>query len=369
VSVTKIVTIVGARPQFIKAAVISRAIDEQNSRGDSPALKEVLVHTGQHHDENMSDVFFREMHIPAPAYNLGVAGGTHGAMTGRMLEKIEEVLLAEKPDAVLVYGDTNSTLAGALSAVKLHIPVGHVEAGLRSLNMRMPEEINRIIADRISRWLFCPTETAVRNLRSEGLPPASILHTGDVMYDAVLFYGAIASPSPMVRRLLDELPNGFSVCTMHRAENTDQPEQLRDVLAALDEIATEIAVVLPVHPRTRKQLGAFGISWRHLRVIEPVSYFDMICLLRGCKAVLTDSGGLQKEAFFFGKPCLTLRNETEWVELVDSGVNILGGVHKESILRGWETLKSQKFDFSARPYGNGRAGQAVVSVLKRGTLV
>jgi UDP-GlcNAc3NAcA epimerase len=362
----KIVTVVGARPQFVKAAVVSRAIERWNAAGRTPLVAEKLVHTGQHYDDNMSDVFFREMHIPAPAWHLGVGGGAHGAMTGRMLEKVEQVLMDERPDVVLVYGDTNSTLAGALAAVKLHIPVGHVEAGLRSFNRRMPEEVNRIVADSVARWLFCPTAAAVRNLRAEGHDAASIHAVGDVMYDAALFYGPRAEPAAETRALIQRLGPAFCLCTLHRAENTQDAAQLRAICSAIDAIGRERGVLLPLHPRTRKQLDTLGIRLENITVVEPVGYFDMLALLRACGTVITDSGGLQKEAFFFEKPCLTLRAETEWVELVELGVNVLGGVTRDSILGAWRSLEGRVFDFAARPYGDGDAGGAIVEALARG---
>lgn len=359
----KIATVVGARPQFIKAAVVSRAIEAWNRSGRGASVQEILVHTGQHSDDNMSEVFFRELRIPRPAHCLGISGGTHGAMTGRMLESLEQVLLAEKPDAVLVYGDTNSTLAGALAAVKLHIPVGHVEAGLRSRNLRMPEEVNRVLSDRISHWLFCPTATAVDNLRREGLYGASILLSGDVMYDAALFYAKIAKPTPLVRRLIDEVGEGFCLCTVHRAENTDDPKRLAAIIAAVDDIARESPVVLPLHPRTRKQLERLAIRVAHVKLMEPVSYFDILTLLKNCGEVLTDSGGLQKEAFFFAKPCITLRDETEWVELVQLGANMLAGADRDAIVAQWKYLRQHHPEYSARPYGNGDAGSQIVASL------
>jgi UDP-GlcNAc3NAcA epimerase len=363
----KIVTVIGARPQFVKTAVVSRAIDKWNAAGRVPHLAEKLVHTGQHYDDNMSDVFFREMHIPEPAYHLGVAGGTHGAMTGRMLEKVEQVLMEERPDVTLVYGDTNSTLAGALAAVKLHIPVGHVEAGLRSFNRRMPEEVNRIVADRVSRWLFCPTQAAVRNLRAEGHDEAWIHDVGDVMYDAALYYGAHTEPSADTRAMIERIGPAFCLCTIHRAENTENATQLREICSAIREIGRHRGVLLPLHPRTRRQLQTLGVALEDVTVVEPVGYFDMIALLRACDAVITDSGGVQKEAYFFGKPCLTLRAETEWVELVELGANVLGGVTRDSILRAWRSLEGRAFDFGARPYGNGDAGGAIVEILAKVT--
>ena len=316
----KIVTVIGARPQFIKAAVVSRAIAAHKD------IKEVIVHTGQHFDANMSDIFFEEMCIPKPDYNLNVNGLGHGAMTGQMLEKIEAVLLQEKPDWVLVYGDTNSTIAGALAAKKLHIKVAHVEAGLRSFNMDMPEEINRILTDRISDILFCPTETAVNNLKKEGYENINcrIVRNGDVMQDAALFYAGRAE------RPKADIPEDFVLCSVHRAENTDDPERLRNIFSALEEISKTCRVVLPLHPRTKGKLSAIGYDTNnsHILFIEPVGYLEMVWMLKHCRLVMTDSGGLQKEAYFFDKYCITLRDETEWVELVKYGYNFLAGDDK-----------------------------------------
>ncbi len=313
----KILTVVGARPQFIKAAAVSRIL-----RG-RPDLDEVLLHTGQHYDENMSDVFFSELDIPRPRYHLGVGSGLHGAQTGRMLEKIEEVLGQERPDLVLVYGDTNSTLAGALAAVKLHIPVAHVEAGLRSFNRRMPEEINRVVTDHLSRWLFAPTEAAVANLRREGLAEDAIHLVGDVMYDATLHFGA--SPGGEALDALGVRPGEYVLATVHRAENTDTSPPLRSIFSGLAEVARRLPVLLPLHPRTRAALRREGLLEGRggLRLIEPVGYLDMVKLERHARLVVTDSGGVQKEAFFHRVPCVTLRHETEWVELVELGWNRL----------------------------------------------
>ena len=352
----RILTVLGARPQFVKAAVVSRAFARY------PEVQEKIIHTGQHHDANMSDVFFEEMEIPRPAFHLGIHGLGHGAMTGQMLEKLEQVFLNEKPDAVLVYGDTNSTLAGALAACKLHIPVAHVEAGLRSFNMRMPEEVNRILTDRVSRWLFCPTQTAVDNLSKEGYPFSGMqLHlSGDVMQDAALFYAQrSAEKSDVVKRLgLDT----FVLCTIHRAENTDDLNRLRNIADALAEIHRDTPVVCPLHPRTRKLAAEKGVNLP-FTVIDPVGYFDMIELLKHCKAVVTDSGGLQKEAYFFSKPCITLRDETEWTELIDAGCNRLAGAGREKILNCWSTLAQQKADFESRLYGDGHAAEKIVDTL------
>ena len=355
----KILTVVGARPQIVKAAVVSRAINDYNNKSAGKEIEEVIVHTGQHYDANMSDVFFEEMCIPRPAYNLHLGGGTHGAMTGRMLEKLEEVMLTEKPDVVLVYGDTDSTLAGSLAAAKLHIPVAHVEAGLRSFNMRMPEEINRALTDRVSRWLFCPTETAMENLRSEGYSNlgAEKLCIGDVMYDAALFYRAQNKVSDVIRELAD---GDYYLVTVHRAENTDSPERMAGIFGALEEIAQHTKVVLPLHPRTRKVLSEMGMTLKHVTCIEPVGYFDMLYLQGHCQAIFTDSGGVQKEAFFAGKPCVTLRDETEWIELVKCGYNTLVGADREKILTAEKSFSGLQLDFSKPLYGDGHAGDKIV---------
>lgn len=312
----KLITVVGARPQFIKAAPLSYAI------GQCCDIEEILVHTGQHFDVNMSEVFFRELDIPTPRYNLGIAGASHGAMTGRMLEALEAVMLKEQPDGVLVYGDTNSTLAGALSAAKLNLPIAHVEAGLRSFNRKMPEEINRIVTDHLSSILLCPTQTAVHNLKREGLQ-RGVHHVGDVMYDASLLALQCARASSDVLDRLGLEPETFSLATIHRAENTDNREQLAKVLDYLKAAARELPVVLPIHPRTRKLCNIFGLDLKGLITSEPVGYLDMARLLDACVSVFTDSGGLQKEAYFHRKPCVTLRTETEWIETIDYGWNRL----------------------------------------------
>lgn len=365
----KIISIIGARPQFIKAAVVSRALTKL------PGVREVIVHTGQHYDKNMSEIFFQEMRIPKPHYHLGVGGGSHGAMTGRMLEKIEETICEEKPDCVLVYGDTNSTLAGTLAAVKCHVPVAHVEAGLRSFNMRMPEEINRILTDQVSRWLFCPTDTAVCNLKKEGIPgryngdvnkEAIVINTGDVMYDAVEFYKKIAVPTKKVQQLLNEVQSNFYLATVHRAENTDNPGRLSDIISALMEIAAKTPVVLPLHPRTKANINQYGLRLENIHYIDPVGYFDMITLLTHCQGVLTDSGGLQKEAFFLKKRGIILRDETEWVELVETGSNILVGAKRTAILEAEQMIRG-KLRISLEPlYGDGTAGDKIAKFLVLG---
>lgn len=323
----KVVTIVGARPQFIKAAAVSREFLKHPGM-----VEEIIVHTGQHYYPNMSEVFFDELEIPAPKYNLEVAGGSHGSMTGRMLEGIEQILLNERPNWVLIYGDTNSTLAGALAAVKLHIPVAHVEAGLRSFNMRMPEEVNRILSDRVSSLLLCPTDSAVENLSREGIT-RDVYNVGDVMYDVALYYRDRARKES---RILDQLnleKGNFALATCHRAENTDVPERLESIMSSLAKIAEELPVVLPLHPRTRKLLQSHKLAHYldSLKVVEPLPFLDMVALEQAAKVILTDSGGVQKEAYFYRVPCITMRDETEWVETVALGWNQLVGASSRAI--------------------------------------
>lgn len=358
----KIITIIGARPQFVKAATVSRAILEHNKVNPLNIIEELIIHTGQHYDANMSDVFFDEMEIPKPAYTLGVGGGSHGVMTGRQLEKIEEVLINEKPNYVLVYGDTNSTLAGALAAAKLHIPVIHVEAGLRSFNMKMPEEINRILTDQISDMLFCPTTTAVNNLKNEGFDnkQCQIFNFGDVMFDAAMYY---APKSKKPRAVNTE--NNFVLVTIHRAENTDNVERLTNIVNALNEIHLQTPVVCPIHPRTLKMMADISVI-PTFEMIEPVSYFEMIWLLENCSIVITDSGGLQKEAYFFKKPCITIRDQTEWVELISAGVNSLSGFSKNTIIKCVNKalkLINKPEIFNNIIYGNGDASKKIVQTL------
>ena len=349
----KIITIVGARPQFIKAATLSRQFGLQG-------VVEKIIHTGQHYDTNMSDVFFEEMEIPKPAYNLDIHGVGHGAMTGRMLEGIEEILMNEKPDGVLVYGDTNSTLAGALAASKLHIPVVHVEAGLRSFNMLMPEEINRILTDRISSLLLCPTDTAIGNLKREGFDnfDIKIVKNGDVMQDASLYYAGKAEQKSTVLGKINLAE--FVLATIHRQENTDLPENLRGIINGLNRINQTVPVVVPLHPRTRNILENLKLA-PEFKIIDPVGYFDMIMLLKNCKMVITDSGGVQKEAFFFGKQCITMREQTEWVELIEYGFNTLTGSDAEKIVSAFHQSLLKKSDFSINLYGNGRAAEVAAN--------
>jgi UDP-GlcNAc3NAcA epimerase len=354
----KIITVVGARPQFVKASAVSRALKA------FPELSETIVHTGQHYDPNMSDVFFREMDIPRPAYNLEIHGAGHGAMTGRMLEKTEAVLVSEKPDLVLVYGDTNTTLAGALAARKLNIPVAHVEAGLRSFRMTMPEEVNRILTDRISDLLFCPTDNALANLKKEGFDhfPCHMYRSGDVMYDSALFYSRISGQTSSILQDLNLEGKDFVLCTIHRQENTDTLQHLQALIASLNQLSREIRVILPLHPRTRNILQQHHIR-TDFEPIEPVGYFDILKLLKHCALVMTDSGGMQKESYFFGKYCLTLREETEWTELVDNGYNRLVGTDATAIREGFHHFFGKPFADTHRLYGDGNAAAAIVSIL------
>ncbi len=354
-SMLKIATIIGARPQFIKAAIVNRAFRDVD-------IDEVIVHTGQHFETNMSDVFFEELQIEKPRYNLKINSLSHASMIGQMMEKIEKVLLEEEPDLVLVYGDTNSTLAGALTARKLKIKTVHVEAGLRSLNMEMPEEVNRIITDRISDILFCPTEKSIQNLQEEGFNrfDCQIVFTGDVMFDAALHFRQYK------KRPKDLLPDTFVLCTVHRAENTDNEQNLTDIFSALETIASEEGVVIPLHPRTRCKLQKIGFDFAQSKItfIPPVGYLEMLWLLSETQLVMTDSGGLQKEASFFDKYCITLRNETEWTELVDAGYNILAGSSKANILQAYHTVtQKERTVFNHNLYGNGKATEIIKECL------
>jgi UDP-GlcNAc3NAcA epimerase len=352
----KIVTIVGARPQFVKAAVVSRAFRQFG-------LEEVMVHTGQHFDYGMSEVFFKEMEIPLPKYNLNIHSLSHGAMTGRMIEAIEQVLLQEKPGVVVVFGDTNSTLAGALSASKLHIPVAHVEAGLRSFNMQMPEEVNRILTDRISKFLFCPTQTAVNNLETEGYRAfdCHLENIGDVMYDAALFYSEKSGEKSTV---IQDLNLGqFILATLHRQENTDYLQNLTEIVEAFNELNRQTELVLPLHPRTKKIIQQNGLN-TEFTIIDPVGYFDMIELLKKCSLVMTDSGGLQKEAYFFQKNCVTIREQTEWVELVETGCNVLAHATRQDITGAAHAMLGKTGNFQTKLYGDGNAGLKIVEFLE-----
>lgn len=352
----KIVTIVGARPQFIKAAVISRVISEYLE------IQEIIVHTGQHFDENMSEIFFEEMNIPKPIYNLNINGLSHGAMTGQMIEKIEEVILKEAPDWILLYGDTNSTLAATIAAKKLQIKIAHVEAGLRMFDLKNPEEINRIITDRLSDILFCPSYVAIDNLAKEGFNDfgCKVINCGDVMYDAALFYKKKA------KKPVSNLPNKFSLCTMHRAENTDNLDNLKNIIQALEMISDSNPIVFPIHPRTKNKLASIGYNFSSSKIIfiEPVGYLEMVWLLINCELVFTDSGGVQKEAYFFEKYCIIFNRKTPWIELNESGFNRLVGCNKDEIISAsiYYTNKT-KSGFGLQLYGDGHAGEKVVKCL------
>jgi len=394
----KIVTIVGARPQFIKAAVVSWAIQTSNKK--KKKIQEILVHTGQHYDYLMDKVFFEELEIPHPNYHLGVGSGHHGKQTGLMLERIETVLHKEKPRVVLVYGDTNSTLAGALAAAKLNIPVAHVEAGLRSYNQAMPEEINRLITDHLSTFLFCPTAQAVQNLLKEGIRDGKgkiVKNVGDVMYDSILYYSKIAEKRSTVLQDLNLTPEASSsslrhaprrvhgspephmvqgelrtpnyyLATLHRAENTDDPKRLRSILKALNEIGEKIPVILPLHPRTKKMMKIYNLSpdIHRIKMIDPVSYLNMVMLEKHARAILTDSGGVQKEAYWFKVPCFTLRDETEWIETVESEWNILVGSETRKIVDEVRHLVKRKPSTKMmRMFGNGKAGEKIVRILAK----
>ena len=368
----KIVSIVGARPQFIKVAPISRAI-EGGALG--AGVQHHIIHTGQHYDAQMSGIFFSELDLPAAAVNLGIGSGSHGSQTGAMLSELERTLIDMGPDAIIVYGDTNSTLAGALAGVKLHIPVAHVEAGLRSFNRHMPEEINRVAADHICDLLLAPTPVAMANLRIEGLARRSV-YTGDVMYDAVMFFRKLASQRSTLVKYLELTPGTYAVATLHRAENTDDRDHLTQLLSAFNEIAAQhMTVVFPIHPRTMKRIKADMPMWRahqRLRLIEPVGYLDMLSLVEHAAMTLTDSGGLQKEAFFLGCPCVTLREETEWEETVRSGGNVLVGADSAAIqaaVLSWqERYPEGRADFSAAArgmFGDGQAAVAICEALRK----
>ena len=355
----KVLTVLGARPQFIKAAAVSRVIRSRNP------FREVILHTGQHYDYNMSGIFFDEMDIPRPDYHFGINQMGHGAMTGLMLQRIEEVLMAEQPDMVMVYGDTNSTLAGALAACKMRIRTAHVEAGLRSYNMDMPEEVNRILTDRISNLLYCPTSQAVANLEKEGFShfQATVMQPGDVMYDAFLYYEKMSALRSGVLNQHQLKDGDFVLCTVHRQENTDDPIRLKSIVSALNEIHGSARVIFPLHPRTRKKMEACGTSLA-FDPIEPVGYLDIIGLLKHCSLVITDSGGMQKEAYFAGKYCITLRDQTEWTELVEQGFNFLAGSTAHDIVKVYRRLAGKVPEGQRDLYGGGNASELIVESIQ-----
>jgi UDP-N-acetylglucosamine 2-epimerase len=378
----KIVTIVGARPQFVKAAAIQRAIQDFNQ---SPSrtrrrIQEILVHTGQHYDYLLDRVFFEELKLPKPDYHLGVGSGSHAKQTGLILERIEAVFQKEKPEVVMVYGDTNSTLAGALAAAKLNIPIAHVEAGLRSYNRAMPEEINRLVTDHLSTLLFCPTTQSVRNLLREGIKDGetqAVKKVGDVMYDSILYYSKLAEKRSTILRNLGLFPAktsnseprtpNYYLATLHRAENTDNPKKLESILKALHEIGKNTPVILPLHPRTRKMAKVYRLfsKFRNIEFIEPVPYLDMLNLEKSAKAILTDSGGVQKEAYWLKIPCFTLRDETEWIETVNSGWNVLVGAKTERIMEEVSRFSGKNLPKRSTLFGDGKASRKIVEILMK----
>lgn len=349
----KILTIIGARPQFIKAAALSKRVQEMDH------VEEILVHTGQHYDPQMSAVFFEQLKIPKPKYTFKGGGKSHGEMTGYLIAEIEKIIILETPDCVLVYGDTNSTLAGAIAASKLHIPIAHVEAGLRSFNMQMPEEVNRILTDRVSRFLFCPTTNAMEHLDREGFDhwEASKYLVGDIMYDvSLMFQEYLPDHSPL------EFP--FTLGTVHRAENTDSPEVLDSIIQELNAIAADIHIVLPLHPRTRKVIERLGIPLHlNIEVLEPLPYLDFMHYLKFCTHVFSDSGGLQKEAYFMKKNCFVLREETEWTELIDSNHNVLVPPSAKNLSKVFKKREQLNHDFSKNIYGQGNSAELILNIL------
>ena len=355
----KVITIVGARPQFVKAAMVSRALQSQSN------VAELLIHTGQHYDEEMSNLFFKELDIRQPDYNLEVGSASHAMQTARIMESLEPVLLKETPDWVVVYGDTNSTLAGTLVASQLNISVAHVEAGLRSFNRAMPEEKNRVVADHLADLLFAPTKEAVSNLQREGIAGDKVQQVGDVMYDAALYYSARSGQAGPLLRELNVQKKQYLLATVHRAENTNDSARLHAIFNALMEIAETTPVVIPLHPRTRKRLQEEGLLdgvMSRLHITLPMGFLDMITLIKNASTVATDSGGLQKEAYFFGVPCITLRDETEWVELVELGVNKLAGSDPRSIVESFNAMKG-KTSIVEGVYGDGHAAEKIVDCL------
>ncbi|UJL46868.1 UDP-N-acetylglucosamine 2-epimerase (non-hydrolyzing) [Virgibacillus sp. NKC19-16] len=352
----KVLTVLGARPQFIKSCMLSKALKLNTE------INEIIVHTGQHYDDNLSNVFFKQLELPKPDYFLGIGSGTHGQQTGKMLSALEKIMTSVNPDIVLVYGDTNSTLAGGLAAAKLHIPVAHVESGLRSFNKKMPEEINRLITDHLSYCLFAPSQAAIENLRREGIVK-NVYLTGDIMHDAVRYFSSIALEKSTILQDLSLSKRNYYLVTIHRAENTDDPKRLKSILEALQQL--KIDVVLPLHPRTKSRINHFNltdsITSPHIKIVEPLNYFDMLTIASQAERIVTDSGGLQKEAYMLGVPCITLRDETEWIETVETGWNHLAGTNTQEIVDS--VMKSQIPKKSPSIFGNGDTAQKIVNTL------
>lgn len=385
----KIASIVGARPQFVKLGVMDRAICSAERSREIP-IQHMIVHTGQHYDANLSQCFFDELDLPSAAINLGIGSGSHGEQTGRMLVELDRWMNEARPDVVLTYGDTNSTIAAALAAAKLHIPVAHVESGLRSWRKAMPEEINRVLTDHTSTFLFCPTDGAVRNLQTEGflnplfggrlvpqdfdatypLPSIDapwIVNVGDVMYDSVLRNVERAQSRGVTEEALRNLPGTYAVLTVHRADNTDDPRRLQAILEAAQQIAHQgMAVLFPVHPRTKHAIERASLTsyLADLITVDPISYYDMLLVVQDADLVLTDSGGVQREAFMLGRPCVTLRQETEWVELLETGLSVLGGTRTQQILEAVERVRGGVAHESISPYGDGHAAERIIGVIR-----
>ncbi|WP_163527009.1 non-hydrolyzing UDP-N-acetylglucosamine 2-epimerase [Halobacillus ihumii] len=354
----KILTVVGARPQFIKACMLSKTLQSHSK------IEETIVHTGQHYDDNMSTIFFEQLNLPKPDYNLEVGSSSHGKQTAAMLSDLEKIMTTVQPDVVLVYGDTNSTLAGSLTAAKLHIPVAHVEAGLRSFNKKMPEEINRLITDHLSDYLFCPSDIAIDNLRCEGITKG-VYQVGDIMYESVSHFKPHALQQSSLLKDLSLSENNYHLATIHRAENTDDPVRLSSILEALQQLKME--VVLPLHPRTKNKIKQFKltsmISAPSIKLIEPLNYLDMLAIASKAKVILTDSGGLQKEAYMLRVPCITLRDETEWGETVKHGWNHLVGSSTQQILKTADTIRTPKEQPAL--FGDGKTSHAIVEILTK----
>ena len=353
----------GARPQFVKAAAVSRAIKCLNKNSQQDVITETIIHTGQHYDDRMSEVFFRELGIPCPTFNLGVGNEKHGVMTGKMIEAITPIVSEIKPDLLLVYGDTNSTLAGALAGARLKVKLAHIEAGLRSYRSFMPEEINRVITDRLANFLFCPSTVACKNLQRENVS-GDIVFVGDVMFDAALHFANLSEAS-VITQQLNLINKNYGLCTIHRAENADDTEKMDEILAGLLEISCNTKLIFSVHPRIKEFIQRKNALFegRNIVFVEPLSYLDFTKLLIGCDFVVTDSGGVQKEAFFHKKSCITVRDETEWVETVELGANSLCAATAEDIFSAWK--KRRNFNFFENPYGDGKASEKILSYLLR----